>query len=139
MPDRTQPKSKTTARGLVAGPTRIRRRLGRGGAVAGERHPAALFHALLVEDVVLVGAAVAVALELVHRVVRVRFVPLPIPLGAAADQDTRCDDDEEAPLPDHGGHDTMPISALLETTIPGSLPQPEGLAPPHRLWGPARR
>src|SRR5260370_32343089 len=137
MSHRTPPKSKTIARRLVARPTRVRPpRLGRGGAVAGERHAAALFHALLVEDVVLAGAAVAVALELVHRVVRVRLVPLPIPLGAAADQDARCDDDEEAPLPDHGGHDTMPTSAMLETTIAGRLPKPQWAGAPNRASGP---
>src|SRR6266481_6871246 len=139
MSHRTPPKSKTIARGLVAGATRIRCRLGRlFAAVARERHPAVVLHALFVEDIVLAGTAVAVALELFHRVVDVRLVPLPIPLGAAADQETRCDDDEEAQTPDHGGHDTMPTSAMLDTTIAGSLPKPERLAPPNVLWAPWR-
>src|SRR5258705_6183137 len=106
MSHRTPPKSKTIARGsVVAGTTRISRRLGRGAAaVARERHPAVVLHALLVEDVVLAGAAVAVAPELFHRVVDVRLVPLSIPLGAAADQETRCDDEDEAQTPDHRRH-----------------------------------
>src|SRR5260370_36650982 len=99
MSHRTPPKSKTIARRLVARPTRVRPpRLGRGGAVAGERHPAALFHALPVEDVVLSGAAGAGALELVPRRVRVRLVPLPIPPGAACGQGARFDDHGEAPV-----------------------------------------
>src|SRR5258708_22404974 len=128
MSHRTPPKSKTIARGLVAGATRIRCRLGRlFAAVARERHPAVVLHALFVEDIVLAGTAVAVALELFHRVVDVRLVPLPIPLGAAADQETRCDDDEEAPTPDHGGQTHAPAPALRQTPLAGCRPTPSSL------------
>src|SRR5678816_4892737 len=116
MSNRTPPKSKMTARGLVAGATSAGRRRLRplGGPVARERHPALLLHARLVEHAVLLRRArVAIALELFGRVVRGRLVPLPVPLGAAADQNARHDHEEEPPLPDHGRHGTMPPSAML--------------------------
>src|SRR5258705_9173354 len=86
MSSRTPPKSKMTARRLVAGTTRALGGLGRRAgrlAIAGERHPAALLHALLVQLAAL-GALVAIARELAHRVVGAGLVPLAVPLRAAA-------------------------------------------------------
>src|SRR5258705_10839360 len=85
MSHRTPPKSKMTARRLVAGTTRALGGLGRAGrlAIAGERHPAALLHALLVQ-VAALGALVAIARELAHRVVGAGLVPLAVPPRASA-------------------------------------------------------
>src|SRR6185295_676128 len=101
MSHRTPPKSKTTARGLVAGATHAGLGLGRvGGAVAGERNPALLLHARLVEHVVLLRRAiVAVALDLPRRVVPGRLVPLPLPLRTAAHETAGRDHEEETPMP----------------------------------------
>src|SRR6185295_16168788 len=103
--------SKTTARRLVAGATRTLGGPGveRGRAIARERHPAALLHALLVQVALLGRALVAIAVELGHRVVRARLVPLSIALAAAPDGYERRDDDEHEAIPSgHVGHGTMP-------------------------------
>src|ERR1700682_3018324 len=79
MSQRTPPKSKTTPRSLVlaslAGLCGIRS-LDRRPEVAAEGDPAALLHAILIENFLRVGARIAVALEVGGRVVGVGLVPL---------------------------------------------------------------
>src|SRR6266705_251550 len=132
MSCRTPPKSKMTARRLVAGATRALGRLGRAGrlTIAGEWHPAALLHALLVQLAAL-GALVAIARELAHRVVGAGLVPLAVSLGAAADRQERRGDDEQEALPSgHVGHGTMP------PTDAGH--HDRGKSPETRVAGPAQ-
>src|SRR4026207_910520 len=137
------PKSKMTARSLLIFPTDgVGRRLGPGfrGLSARGRQPATLLQALLVQGVAL-RAHVAVPLELVHRVVDVRLVPLPVALGAAADQRERRRDHQEAIPSNHERHGTMPPihaghhhrreSSQARVAPPPPPPPPPPSAPPR--------
>src|SRR5437773_2219867 len=142
----TPPKSRTTARRLVASrrsalvgrarfrrprsPLHRRRPLVR---VGGDRDPPASLQTLLVQHLVL-GTGRLVALELRDRVVAARLVPLLLRLGGARGQRERDHREEEHPSC-HGAHDTM-RTRMLKATIAGSLPKPAWLATPGTLWAP---
>src|SRR5262245_1371895 len=104
MSNRTPPKSKRTARTLIAA------LLGRGRRyglllVGGERHPAALQEALLVDlSVLLAGRPVTP--ELRDRILGARLVPLLVG-GAAARGEPGGESDDQRDPSRHGRHDTM--------------------------------
>src|SRR5574337_377360 len=99
MSQRTPPKSKMTPSRLVlafrggrlAG---IRRLHGRRD-VAAQRSPTALLHTALVENLLLVGARDAIALEVRRRVVHVGLVPLLVGLRRGACRQHQCRRGEE--------------------------------------------
>src|SRR5688572_24282441 len=107
MSHRTPPKSKTTARTLIA--------VGRAGGrlllhlpddVARERNPAALLEAFLVELAVL-GACPGVTVELHGAVVAGRLIPLLVRIGrAGAERQGESESDGKRAHACHGRHDT---------------------------------
>src|SRR5258705_1870557 len=138
MSSRTPPKSKMTARRLVAGTTRALGGLGRRAgrlAIAGERHPAALLHALLVQLAAL-GALVAIARELAHRVVGAGLVPLAVPLRAAAEpQERRGDDGQEAMPAGHFPHGVKPPTHTGDHHRREAPASPVGGPAPYHVMG----
>src|SRR5215470_3627145 len=114
MSQSTPPKSKMTPRRLVLALSLSRRgrigRLRRRRDVSAEGGPSAILHAALVEGLgLLVGAGIAVAVEVGSRVIRVGLVPLLVGrcVGAGG-RENKESDGEKRNQSLHERHGTMP-------------------------------
>src|SRR5262245_8494771 len=135
----TPPKSKMTARGLIAAGTSarghpgadartgvaarcLRREVDRLLLVGGERQPPALSQTLLV-DLTLLLTRGAIALEVGDRVVDAGLVPLPFGNPAAGEHAS--DDEQYHESLDHAAHDSM-AAPCSRRPSPAACPNPRG-------------